>query len=155
MKTPRPVNSDVMFLPLNRLRNLNACFLLATCAVIAACSASKDKAIAIAATSEFHTRFNNSQFVDLYDAAESAVRDVQTKRDFLASMEAMRAGQGAVVQSKEVGVDYNYSTDGTMVKLLCEVTYEKGVAREEFIWTIANGKGILHSYRFLGPPATR
>jgi hypothetical protein len=144
-----------MFLPLSQLRNLNACFLLTAFTLSVACSASKDKAIAVAATNEFHTRFNNSQFGDIYDAAEPTVRQVQTKRDFFASMEAMRAGQGSVVQSKEVGVDYNYSTDGTMVKLLCEVTYEKGVAREEFIWTIVNDKGILHSYRFLGPGPTR
>ena len=142
-----------MFLPRTLGHHLIALVLVAF--TLCGCSASKDKAIAISSTDEFHKRFNDSHFADIYDSAEPAVRDVQTKRDFLASMEAMRAGQGAVLQSKELGVDYNYSTDGTMVKLLCEVTYEKGVAREEFIWTIAKGKGILHSYRFLGPSPTR
>jgi hypothetical protein len=117
-----------------------------------ACSPSKDKAVAAAATEEFHKLFNNSAFGEIYDHAEPGRGE---KRDFLASMEAMRSGQGAVLQAKELAVDYNYSTDGNMIKLLYEVTYEKGIAKEEFIWTIAAGKGTLHGYRFLGPAASR
>jgi hypothetical protein len=117
------------------------------------CSPSKDKAAAVSATEEFHRLFNSSAFGEIYDHAEPGMRG--DKRSFLASMEAMRAGQGAVLQAKELAVDYNYSTDGNMIKLLYEVRYEKGTAKEEFIWTIADGKGILHSYRFVGPPASR
>jgi hypothetical protein len=117
-----------------------------------ACSPSKDKAVAALATEDFHRLFNSSAFGEIYDHAEPGMR--RDKRSFLASMEAMRDGQGAVLQAKELAVDYNYSTDGNMIKLLYEVTYEKGTAKEEFIWTIADGKGMLHSYRFLGPPAS-
>jgi hypothetical protein len=130
-------------------------FLMLVLFLVGACSPSKDKAAAAAATDEFHRRFNRSAFGDIYDQAEPGVKAMGPKGEFLASMEAMRQGQGAVVQAKELAVNYNYSTDGNMVKLLYEVTYEKGVAKEEFIWTIANGRGILHSYRFLGPPANR
>jgi hypothetical protein len=120
-----------------------------------ACSPAKDKTIATAATEEFHKRFNSSAFGDIYDQAEAGVRSIQSREDFLASMQAMRQGQGAVIGAKELAVDYNYSTDGNMIKLLYEVNYEKGIAKEEFIWTIANGRGILHSYRFLGPTPNR
>jgi len=120
-----------------------------------ACSPSKDKGLATAATEEFHERFNRSAFGEIYDHAESDVKERQARADFLGSMDAMRRGQGAVIQAKEIAVDYNYSTDGNMIKLLYEVTYEKGIAKEEFIWTIANGSGSLHSYRVLGPPPNR
>jgi hypothetical protein len=140
---------------MRNLPKLNIPILIVSICFCAACSPSRDKAVAEVATEEFHNRFNNSAFGDIYDRAEPDVKEMQARNDFLGSMEAMRKGQGAVVQAKELAVDYNYSTDGNMIKLLYEVTYEKGIAKEEFIWIIADGKGILHSYRFLGPPASR
>ncbi len=86
-----------MFLP--RTSGQHLLTLIVVVLALGGCSAEKDKTVAIAATDEFHKRFNNSNFADIYDSAEPAVRNVQTKRDFLASMEAMRAGQGAVLQS--------------------------------------------------------
>lgn len=134
-----------MFLPLKRMKNLNAGILLAACAVSTACSATKDKSLAVAATKEFHTRFNNSNFGDIYDGTEPAGRQV-AKEDFITKLESMHDAVGAVLQSKELRVDYDHSTDGTVVRLLCEVTYEKGVGREEFVWVIANGKAVLRSF---------
>lgn len=111
--------------------------------------------MAAAATEEFHKHFNSSTFGDIYDRAEPIVREMQSRDDFLAAMERMRKGQGAVLQTRELAVGYNYSTDGNMINLLYEVTYEKGIAKEEFTWTIVEGKGILHGYRFLGPAPGR
>lgn len=68
------------------------------------------------------------------------MREKESRAKFLASMQAMRQGQGAVIEAKELAVDYNYSTDGKMIKQLHEVTYQKEIAKEIFIWTIANGK---------------
>ena len=141
MQTACPINTRIL--------------LLLVVFLAAACSPSKDKAAATAATEEFHKRFNSSAFSEIYDHAEPGVKRMQSREDFVASMQAMRLGQGAVIDAKELAVDYNYSTDGNLIKQLYEVNYEKGIAKEEFIWTIANGRGILHSYRFLGPSPNR
>ena len=140
---------------MRNVTKLNICILIVVFSFCGACSASKDKAVAAAATDEFHKRFNSSTFGDIYDHAEPVVREMQSREDFLASMERMRKGQGAVLQKKELAVEYNYSTDGNMINLVYEVTYEKGIANEQFTWTIVDGKGLLHGYRFLGPPASR
>jgi len=135
-----------MFLFLDSLKSVNVRILLAACALSAACSGSKDKSIAIAATDEFHTRFNNSRFGDIYDSMEPCV-SCNPKEDIIVKMESMHDAVGGVLQSKEVRVDYHHSIDGTVVKLCCEVTYKKAVGREEFVWVIANGKAVLRSFR--------
>ena len=118
---------------------------------LASCSPSNDKAVAARSVEEFHRRFNNSAFSEIYDNAEPSLSTLMPKEAFLAGMKAMREGQGAVLESKEIGVAYNYSSEGNMVKVLHEVTYEKGKAKEEFIWTIGNGQGRLRSFRFIAP----
>jgi hypothetical protein len=135
-----------MFPSLISLRNFNAGILLAACVVSSACFGSKDKSIAFAATKQFHARFNNADFGDIYDGTEPGVRLV-TKADFITKLESMHDAVGAVLQSKEVSLDDNHATDGTVVKLCCEVTYEKAVGREEFVWIITNGKAVLRSFQ--------
>jgi hypothetical protein len=120
-------------------------FLLA----LVSCSPSDDKAVATRSVEEFHRRFNNSAFSEIYDNAEPGLRTLMPKEAFLASMKAMREGQGAVLESEEIGIAYNHSSEGNMVKVLHEVTYEKGKAKEEFIWTVENGRGRLRSFRFI------
>jgi len=122
---------------------------LAACVVSSACSASKDKSIAFAATKQFHARFNDTDFGDIYDGTEPGVRLV-TKADFITKLESMRNAVGAVLESKEVSLEHTHTTDGAVVKLCCEVTYEKTVGREEFVWLIANGKAVLLGFR---PPS--
>jgi hypothetical protein len=146
-KLLRPVNSNrYMFLPLDRLRNFNAGILLAACFVNSACSAANDKSIAFAATKQFHARFNNTDFGDIYDGTEPGVRLV-TREDFIIKLESMRNGVGAVLQSEEVSLDDHNSTDVAVVKVCCEVKYEKAAGREEFVWIIANGKAVLRSFK--------
>src|SRR6266480_6938267 len=102
-----------MFLFLDSLKSVNVRILLAACALSAACSGSKDKSIAIAATDEFHTRFNNSRFGDIYDSMEPCV-SCNPKEDIIVKMESMHDAVGGVLQSKEVRVDYHHSIDGTV-----------------------------------------
>jgi hypothetical protein len=124
------------------------CF-IALAATLSSCSPSEDKAVAAQAVEEFHQRYNNRLFSDIHENAEPGLKNLRPREDFLASIKAMREGQGAVLEAKELDSAYKYSFEGNMVKLLYEVTYEKGKAKEEFIWTISNGKGKLRRFRFI------
>ncbi len=123
--------------------------LLLLAASLLSCSPSNDKSVAARSVQEFHQRFNNSAFSEIYGNAEPGLRALMPKESFLASMKAMREGQGAVIESKEIGIAYNYSSEGNMVKVQHEVTYEKGKAKEEFTWLIENGRARLRAYRFI------
>lgn len=108
----------------------------------------KERLLVEQAVNEFHARFNNSAFSDIYDGAAPRLRDEMAKDEFIESMGAMRQGQGAVVSSKEVAVEYNSSSDGNEIKITFEVTYEKGIAHETFSYLIVGDRASLVGYRF-------
>jgi hypothetical protein len=117
----------------------------------ASCVASRHEAISLRAIQRFHEQFNNSQFAEIYDGADEKTKEKISKGDFVEDMKAMRRGQGAVLQSEEMAIDYNYVEGISLVKIAVRVSFEKGVAREKFIYYMRDNRAQLASYRFLGP----
>lgn len=118
-------------------------------AALASCVPSEHKTIALQAIEQFHNQFNRSEFSEIYEGADQKAKEKISKNDFIEDMEAMRRGQGAVLRSEEIGTDYNYINGVTMVKILVLVSFEKGTAKEEFIYYFRDAKIQLASYRFL------
>jgi len=125
--------------------------LLMLASVLSSCAASKDEAVAMQAIEEFHVRFNNLAFSSIYEEAHQNIRVMIPKEAFLESMKAMREGQGAVIKTQKLGVEYSYSTEGKIIKILVQVAFEKGNAKEEFMYYISENKAYLTSYRFIAP----
>jgi hypothetical protein len=124
--------------------------LLVLAAVFTACVPSTSKTAALKGIEEFHNRFNRNEFAEIYEESDQKAKDKITKNDFLEDMKAMREGQGAVLDSQEIATEYNYMNGVSMVKILVQVSYEKGNAKEEFIYYIKGESAQLASYRFLG-----
>jgi hypothetical protein len=99
----------------------------------------------------FHENFNHGNFSAMYDIADAEGRANSSLEKFTVEMTAMREGQGAVLRSEELASEYLYINGLSKTRLLVSVTYEKGAAQEEFVFSHKNGKAELSGYRFLGP----
>lgn len=87
----------------------------------------------------------------MFDILDEEGRSNTWREKFTAEMTAMRKGQGAVLNSKEIESEYLYVNGRSKTRLIVLVNYEKGDAREEFVFSHTNGKTLLSGYRFLGP----
>ncbi|HEV7684387.1 MAG TPA: hypothetical protein VGO68_19905 [Pyrinomonadaceae bacterium] len=128
-----------------------AFFFLVALSLLANCSTSANKAKALEEIQRFHQNFNNNDFSSMYDVLDEEGRMGTSLERFTAEMSAMRKGQGAVLKSEEVATEYLYDNGKPKTRLLVSVTYEKGTAREEFVFSHSTGKTSLSGYRFLGP----
>lgn len=128
--------------------------LIALSVTFSSCVPASYKAGATEGIAQFHRRYNSNQFGEIYDNSEPSAKEKISRADFIQDMEAMRRGQGAVISSSELQTDYNHEGGIWMVKVLVEVVFEKGNAKEEFIFYFSGDNSQLASYRFLGPTAS-
>jgi hypothetical protein len=125
-----------------------AVFLIAL--LFANCAAANDNASALEGIEQFHNRFNKQEFSEIYNESDSAVKTAMSKEEFIESMKAMREGQGRVIKTEVLATGYDSSPDARSVKILMLVTFEKGQAKEEFLYHITGDKAFLAGYHFLG-----
>lgn len=136
---------------MNKVTLLAVSFLVISISPLTACIPPKQKELALKAIDQYHAYFNDSRFLEIYDDSTAGLKTTMSREEFLESMNAMRQGQGRVLRSEELSTDYQSSSDDVKIKLLMLVTFEKGQAREEFVYRISEGKVQLAGYRFLGP----
>jgi len=132
-----------------KLRGITGILILT--AALTSCVPSKHKRVALQAIQQFHNQFNNYEFAEIYEGADQKAKEKISRSDFMEDMKAMRRGQGAVLKSEEIATDYNYMDGVAMVKIVVLVSFEKGTAKEEFIYYLRDDKIQLASYHFLGP----
>ena len=118
--------------------------------LLVACSQSAIHEQALVEIRDFHEHFNKREFPAMYDALDAEGRKNITLEQFVKGMTAMRERQGAIVESKELSTDYYYAVGVSKIRIIVSVTYEKGTAGEEFVFSRPNGKIGLSGYRFLG-----
>jgi hypothetical protein len=87
----------------------------------------------------------------MYDILDAEGRANTSLEKFTVEMIAMRKGQGEVLKSEELASEYLYIDGRSKTRLIVSTTYDKGSAREEFVFSHSNGKAELSGYRFLGP----
>jgi hypothetical protein len=131
--------------------SLNKFLLFLLCVTSTACVPSSDKAIALKAIEQYHQRYNQFRFHEIYQESTAGMKTNMPEERFLESIKAMRQGQGSVVKATELTTDYFSSPDEVEVKILMRVDFEKGSANEEFVYTISQDKATLSGYRFLSP----
>ena len=117
-------------------------------AMLSGCAPDADRSQADRGVAEFHERFNRSAFGEIYDTADQSLRTTIPKDDFVSGLQAIRNGHGAAKTARQIAIDYNYSSDGRMVKILISTSFEKGDAEEQFIFMIDDHGPHLRSYVF-------
>jgi hypothetical protein len=130
---------------------LSLSFALILAVLLTACAAHKHEKLALEAIEQFHSRFNDSKFLEIFEDSTQEVKAAMSREEFLESMNAMREGQGRVLQSRQFAMDYQSGPDTVKIKLLMSVTFERGEAKEEFVIQISENRAQLAGYKFLGP----
>jgi hypothetical protein len=113
------------------------------------CIPAKDKTIALGAIEQHHARFNDSKFEEIYDESTAEHKNAISKEDFVENMSRLRQGEGRVLSSEELAVDYRSDSGDVRIKLLMLVTFERRQPKEEFIYRVSEGKALLERYRFI------
>jgi hypothetical protein len=119
---------------------------------------------------EFHRLYNTEKYAEIFTAADPDFGREITLPDFQQFLSAMRGRQGKVIHSTESGWgassqhDKSFSlslgegvrasggSDKDFVTLSQKTTYEKGEARETFVFVVRDGQALLYDYR-VEPPA--
>lgn len=128
------------------IRNSLSCVSLI---LLVACTQSVDHKQALEEIRTFHEHFNHSEFPAMFAVLDAEGSHNITLEQFAKGMTSMREGQGAVVESKELSTEYYYASGVAKTRVIISVTYEKGSAREEFVFSRQSGKTGLSGYRFL------
>ena len=112
------------------------------------CVPNSEKAQGEKGVTEFHDKFNQSAFVEIYERADVSLRQIISRDEFVEGLNAIRQGHGTVQNTQLLAADYNYSSGTRMIKLLHRTHFEKGDAQEQFIFFIDGNGPRLKSYVF-------
>jgi hypothetical protein len=119
--------------------------LLAVVVLLAACSPADTK-VAEQAVSTFHELLDAGKFQSIYDQSATDLREVATKQDFVALLDAVHRKLGLTKTFNLDSKSVNYSPSGTLVTLKCTTTFAEGEASEEFVYQLEDGKAVLDGY---------
>ncbi|MBI4354388.1 MAG: DUF4019 domain-containing protein [Candidatus Omnitrophica bacterium] len=96
---------------------------------------------------EFFTQFNASQFEAIYDnLADGRLRLVQSKKDFLALLQAVQKKIGKVVKKNREATKLQSLADGVYFEIAYTTVHESGSAVETLTLRKNNEKWLLVGY---------
>ena len=114
--------------------------------VVAGCSMSGDAKLAEQAVTKFHESLDAGQFDAIYEDSAKDLKDVATKGDFAALLEAVHQKLGATKSASETGFNMNYNTSGKFVTLTYSTIYAEGEASERFVYRVHDDRALLVGY---------
>jgi len=124
---------------------------LVFCSPLTAACSGKSIQVAQAATSEFHERCSRSAFDDIYAASDPEMQSSASKDEFLKLMNGVQKKLGAWQTSSSLGWNVMAGTKGIRVSLGFQSTFEKGAAKEQFVWHVQGDKAALVGYHVNSP----
>lgn len=101
---------------------------------------------ALAAVEEFHARMNDGRSGEIYDGASDEFRGASKRQRFDGLLSAVERKLGKVTETKNVGWRVNSRNFQTYVELSQETRFERGEARESFVFLVRGGKASLLRY---------
>src|SRR5258708_33833825 len=124
------------------MRKLTAALLV----VLAGCSMSADTKMAEEAVARFRTMLDAAQFEAIYAESADDLRKATTRDKFIAFLEAVHKKLGITKSAKEESWNVNYHTSGTFITLSYGTSYERGDAREQFVYRLQGVNAKLAGY---------
>jgi hypothetical protein len=99
------------------------------------------------AVAQFHGRFNQNAFEQIYDDATPAFQRHGTREETLRFFETVRARFGNEHQTKVKRFFVNRTLNGTYVIMIYSTTFDRGSAEERFTWRTHGTEAKLVGYR--------
>jgi hypothetical protein len=83
---------------------------------------------------EFHRTINSGQFDQIYDKADHAFQDSDTREEMSKFFNAIHSKLGNAGPADRGGININSTTGGTFLTVNYTTHYERGTAAETFVW---------------------
>lgn len=114
------------------------------------CSLGRDEARQ--GVAEFRARVSQHAFGDVYATAGPGLRDAISEEKFLEFMDALDRKLGPWESAaSEPAWNVMRTTNGHFVRLTYESRFARGIAAEQFLWQIQNGRASLSGYYVNSP----
>jgi hypothetical protein len=120
--------------------------IVAAALALSACSIGKDVPVAEAAAVGFHQMLDVGKFADTWQNAAPELRAATPKDKWLALLDVVHRKLGKFRTAKTVGWNDNFNNGAHYIVLNQEAQYERGTAREEFVYRLNAGKAALAGY---------
>ena len=114
--------------------------------LLGACSASADTQAAEDGVARFHEALDRGKFNVIYAGSGQDLKEVTSQQDFTNLLSAIHRKLGRFRSGKTIGWNVNYRTGGNFVTLNREAQFERGPAKEQFIFRLSGDRAILVGY---------
>ena len=119
--------------------------LFATFALLG-CSPTVDTSAAEAAVANFHLLLDQAKFNEIYEAAGEDFKKDGPRSEAIALFEAVhrKLGSARVVEKQTWSI--SYEANGTFIRLDYKTTFDKGEAKEHFVFRMQEGVASLSGF---------
>ncbi len=125
-----------------------AALLLVCCALLASCGFRQARILAEQGVKEFHDLLNREQYGAIYDASDDSLRKSMSRSDFVAYLSDIHFRLGTARKTTISGFEVNTSPgQESQVALAAETAFDRGTAKEQFLWRVTRGRAVLLEYR--------
>jgi|ERR1043166_1764180 hypothetical protein len=100
---------------------------------------------------ESRARVGEHAFGDVYATAGPGLRQAVTEDKFLEFMDALDRKLGPWESASEPAWNVTRTTNGHFVRLTYESRFARGIAAEQFVWQIQNGRASFTGYYVNSP----
>ena len=113
---------------------------------VVASSCSRAREAAEAASQEFRARMTSGAYREIVQFAAPEFRNATTEQDFAKAMEGVKQRLGPWQSSEAPTWKVFAGVSGQTVTLVYSSHFERGMAIEEFVWRVQQGRPALAGY---------
>jgi hypothetical protein len=122
-------------------RRLTLTILITGCTFVSGCANLK---LAERAVELFHSQLNSERYRAIYQSADTKVRGTTSESTYVKFLQSVHQALGSVQTS--VLRSENVALSPPTVTLYYDTTFERGTAKEQFVWLIKGNEAILDTY---------
>jgi hypothetical protein len=128
---------------MGRLRQLGMAALLLC---LTGCGVARGKKLAASEVDTFHQRFNSGRVEDIYLAASPNLQNSTSKFEFDRFVQSFRNKLGSCTASSQTNWAASAGSNGTVVTLTYDSHFERGEAKETFVFLVTDNLADLLGY---------
>ncbi|MCF6314548.1 MAG: DUF4019 domain-containing protein [Verrucomicrobiales bacterium] len=122
---------------------LNAALLLLSVLFLNACNAGKGATAAQVAVVDFHKKFEQEKFAQIYQESHQGFKDSVSEKKMIKLMATVKSKLGSIKSSKRAGFRFNTRNLKANIVLQYQTVYEHGKGVETFTYRLSGGEAFL------------
>jgi hypothetical protein len=129
-----------------RSGRIGAISLAALASTLGACNSAADISNSRHAIEMFHFELDQAQYAQIWKSTSSEMRATTAEPALNGLFAAVHSKLGKVAESKEMGWNVNYNTDGTFTTVIMKTRFEHGTGDENFLFKSSDTGPQLAGY---------